>query len=106
MALTKKVTYLEESENRIAHCPDNRAFDTHLGSAARTSARAWCQARYRRPQYPPIKTQPAVQPGKPNVEVAGREDWLRALAKARRAATRTAPFVKHGLAQCFVSGLC
>ena len=87
-------------------CPDNWAFDPHLERLPRSSAGTPREAGHRRAQYPPIKIQPSVQPGDPIDKTAGREDRLRALAKARRLAPCTTRFAEHGLAQYFISWLC
>ena len=69
-----------------------------MGSVPRSSAGAPRQARHRRTQYPPIETQPSVQPGDPIEKIAGREDRLRSFAKARGLALGTPRFPEHGLA--------
>src|ERR1700693_2505326 len=72
----------------------------------RASAGAPRQAGHRRTQYPPIETQPSVQPGDPVDKAASGEDRLRAFAKARGLAPCTPRFSEHGLAQCLISWLC
>src|SRR5512137_3070443 len=72
----------------------------------RASAGAPRQACHRRTQYPPIETQPSVQPGDPVYKAASREDRLRASAKARGLAPCAPRFAEHGLAQYFVSWIC
>ena len=47
---------------RNARCPDHWAFEPHMERLPRSSAGA---PRHRRTQYPPIETQPSVQPGDP-----------------------------------------
>src|ERR1019366_3144524 len=64
------------------------------------------QARHRCTQYPPIETQPSVQPGDPVEKAASREGRLRAFAKARGLAPCTTRFAEHGLAQYLISWLC
>src|ERR1039458_1876315 len=77
-----------------------------MGRLPRSSTGLPRQARHRCTQYPPIETQPTVQPGDPVCKAASREDRLRAFAKARGLAPCTARFAEHGLAQCLIPWLC
>ena len=96
----------EKGQGRNARCLDNWAFDSHMERLPRSSTGAPRPAGNRRAQYPPIATQPSVQPGNPVDKAAGREDRLRAFAKARGLAPCTTRFAEHGLAQYFISWLC
>src|SRR5690242_9792013 len=89
-----------------ARCPDHWAFEPHMESIPGSSAGASRQARHRRTQYPPVETQPSVQPGDPVEKVAGSEDRLCTFAKARGLAPCATRFPEHGLAQCLISWLC
>jgi hypothetical protein len=70
----------------------------HVESFSRSSASAPSRAGHRCAQYPAVTTQSAVQPGDPAHKATGREDLLRALAKARRVAPRATRFFEHGVA--------
>ncbi len=96
----------EKGQERNAPCADSWAFDPHMERLPRASAGAPRQARHRRTQCPPIETQPSVQQGDPVEEAKGREDRLRAFAKARRLAPCTTRFTEHGLAQYLISWFC
>src|ERR1017187_6958443 len=96
----------EKGQDRNAACADDWAFDPHMERLPRASTGAPRQARHRRTQCPTIETQPSVQPGDPVEETKGREDRLRAFAKARRLAPCTTRFGEHGLAQYLISWFC
>ena len=80
------------------HCLDDWAFHAHVESLSRSSASVPSRACHRCAQYPALTTQSAVQPEDPAHKAAGREDRLRALAKARRLAPRATRFFEHGVA--------
>src|SRR5579872_5325245 len=100
--LAEAGVYCEKGQERKARRLDDWAFESHMERLPGASAGAPCQACHRRTQYPPIETQPAVQPGDPVEKVTGREDRLRAFAKARGPASCTTRFAEHGLAQCLI----
>ena len=73
---------------------------------SRSAARAAHQARRGRAQYSSLEAQSTIQSRKDGYKTASREDWLRALAKAGRAAPCATRFAEYGLAKYLISWFC
>jgi hypothetical protein len=82
--LVETGVHREKGQERKARRLDDWSFELRMERLPRASAGASRQARHRRTQYPPIETQPSVQPGDPVYKAPSRKDRLRVFAKARR----------------------
>ena len=96
----------EKGQERKARRLDDWSFEPRMDRLSRDSEGARRQARHRCTQYPPIETQPSVQPGDPVYKSPSRKDRLRVFEKARWFAPCATRFPEHGLAQCLISWLC
>src|SRR5579872_4864098 len=90
--LQEKDTSDEKDQNHNAHCFDDWAFYADMERLSRSSSGTPRQARHRCAQHPAVAAQPTVQPRDPANKVAGSEDRLCTLAKARGLAPRATRF--------------
>src|SRR5579872_4309572 len=106
MSSADRRTPHEKGQNSNTRYLDDWAFDSHMEGIPGDTASTPRQARHRCTQYPPIQTQPSIQPRDSVGKAAGREDRLRTFAKTWGLASCTTRFAEHRLAQCFISWLC